>query len=84
MDPRSESLNGKHPNKETKSIMAEALGSAGHLVDQVKSKAAAMQRQASNYIDVTDDYAKEHPWRVALTAAGIGVLAGAFFFRRKK
>lgn len=84
MNPRSESLNGAHPSKEQpKTVMAEAFESAEHLVDRVKDKTADIQKQASNYLTITADYAKEHPWRVALTAAGIGAVVGALVFRRR-
>lgn len=84
MNPRSESLNGQHPHKETKTIMAEAFESADHLVDRVKDKTANIQKQATNYIQFTEDYAKNHPWRVALTAAGVGILLGALVFKKSK
>lgn len=81
MNPRNESLSG--PSKDSKNIMADAFESADHLVDQVKSKTADLQKQASNYARITADYAKDHPWHVAAAAAGIGMIAGAILFRRK-
>lgn len=81
MNPRSEELNGRHPD-ESKGTMADAF-KANQFVDQVKSKTSNIKKQAGNYVDVTADYAKRHPWRIAITAASIGVIAVAFFSRRK-
>ena len=81
MSARSEILST--PVKETKSIIAEAAESADSFVDRVKDRAFDLQKQAGHYVEATEDYAQKHPWRIALTAAGIGVIAGALIFRRK-
>ena len=85
MDPRSESLNGSNGlSKEPKTMMAEAYEKADHLVDRVKDKTAEVQKQASNYATITAEYAKQHPWRIAMTAVGIGFVAGAMIFKKNK
>ena len=81
MNPRSDELNGRHPH-ESKSIMADAF-KADQLVEQVKTRAANIRKLAVNFIELNADYAKRHPWRIAITAAGIGFIAGAFFSTRK-
>ena len=84
MDPRTESLNGKKGiPMQTKTVIDEAKETADHFVDEVKAKTREIQKQAGTYIATTDDYAKQHPWRIALTAAGIGAIAGALLARKK-
>ncbi len=81
MNPRSEVLNGRHPD-ESKGTIEDAF-KASQIAEQAKSETSNIRMQAGNYLEVTAEYAKRHPWRIAITAASIGVIAGAFFAMSK-
>ncbi len=80
MSQRSEELNGRH-SIEAKGTMDEAF-KASQFVEEGKSRTSNVRRQADNYVEVSVKYAMRHPWRIAIAAASIGVIAGAFFSRR--
>lgn len=74
---------GKTQYKNAKETATETVGSYEKIADQVKDSATLVQKRAKEYSDIAVDYAKENPLYIALGAAGIGFLAGAWLARRK-
>ncbi|MBC7465398.1 MAG: hypothetical protein H7256_05345 [Bdellovibrio sp.] len=74
---------GKQQYNKAKDAVAETTVSYDKIADQVKDSAGMIQKRAREYSDIAVDYAKENPLYIALGAAGIGFLAGAFLARRK-
>lgn len=74
---------GKQAYKSMKDTAAESNLSYDKIADQVKDSAEVVQKKAREYSDIAVDYAKENPLYVALGAAGIGFMVGAFLARRK-
>lgn len=91
MEPRTQNMNGKSVQKQDPSqnedhkkvAFKDAPDLTEHLSERLKRKSFDLQRQASSYMTYTDDYARRHPWRIAITASVIGLLAGALIARRK-
>lgn len=75
--------NSKQQFKNLKETASETLGTYEKIADQVKDSAEVVQKKAKEYSSIAVDYAKENPLYVALGAAGIGFLAGAFLARRR-
>ena len=82
MKARTDNMNGRHDN-ESPTKFTKGINPAENFLNQVKSKSSHLKKQVGNYIEVTDDYAEKHPWRIAITAASIGVLIGAMIKRKK-
>lgn len=75
--------NSKQQYKNLKDTASDTLASYDKIADQVKDSAEVVQKKAKEYSSIAVDYAKENPFYVALGAAGIGFLAGAFLARRR-
>lgn len=74
---------GKQQYRNMKDTIADTGLSYDKFADQVKDSAEVVQKKAREYSDIAVDYAKENPLYVALGAAGIGFLAGAWLARRR-
>ncbi len=77
------SFSSKQPYRDTKNSAAETFGSPEEITEQIRLGAEQAQKKVKEYADVAMTFAQENPVYIALGAAGIGLLAGAFLARRR-
>jgi hypothetical protein len=58
---------------ETKPNMSERLRKSRERIDEMRAEAQAKARRA---VRITDNYAHDHPWRIAATSVALGFVAG--------
>ena len=73
----------KQSYKDIKSSANETFGSPEEITEQIKKSAEQAQAKVKEYTDVAVSFAQENPIYIALGAAGIGLIAGAFLARRR-
>ena len=61
------------PNKSNKDAEQDAQ------ISKLKTKVVEMREKIAETRNKVDEYAKEHPWKVAGYVAGASALAGLFF-----
>ncbi|MFZ3230381.1 MAG: hypothetical protein WA160_09260 [Pseudobdellovibrio sp.] len=73
----------KNMKESVKDEMQYTSDSYDKISNQVKDSAMVIQKKAKEYSSSAIDYAKENPLYVALGAASIGFIAGAYLNRNK-
>lgn len=79
----SAGFNSKQPYKDIKTAATEAFGTPDEIAEQIKKGAEQAQQKVKEYANVATSFAQENPLYIALGAAGLGLLVGAFLARRR-
>ena len=77
------SYNSKQPYKDIKASATDTFRSTDQIAEQIKKGAEQAQLKVKEYADVAMGFAQENPLYIALGAAGLGLLVGAFMARRR-
>lgn len=78
------SYNSKQPYKDIKDSAIDTFGSSDQITEQIKKGAEQAQLKVKEYADVAMGFAQENPLYIALGAAGLGLIVGAFMARRRR
>ncbi len=73
----------KQSYKDIKSSASDTFGTPEEITEQIKKGAEQAQAKVKEYADTAVSFAQENPLYIALGAAGLGLIAGAFLARRR-
>lgn len=77
------SFNASQTYKDIKHAATDTFGSQEEMAAQLRTGVETAQKKVKEYADVAKDFAGENPLYIALGAAGLGLIVGAYLARRR-